>query len=267
VGVGNNGIGHALLGPVEASTTTNDGGHVHLRCDTQYPFTNELVYSINASDPFDFYVRVPGWYVPSKSSITINNDGASLPLSADPSTGMHKVSIPKGHTTVLYSLGARAQIEKRPRDTVAIRHGALLFSLDIAQRVKTLPARHYGNAGDIPHRFKTNHTHDFQISSTSPWAVAIDPSTLEFHSNHTTSLPSPVWTRGAPPSWFTVLACEIHWPYAHGVIADPPVGERRKCKGRTFEAKLIPFGAAKLHMSELPVLDLKGGNHDGDLDI
>ena len=254
VRVGTNGLGHALLAPFEAVTSLGDGHKVTIRCDTHYPFDLAFTYTITTDTAFDFHVRVPNWTQSSASTFTLNALATS-PISPDPHTGMHRISIPAGTSTILYQLSATITIQPRPHDTVAIRHGALLYSLDIAQQVKRQPARHYGSAGPLPARFQTNYTHDYQISSASPWAVAIDPSSARFHRNATDKLKSPIWARGAPPTWITIQACEIAWGMNSGVIAEPPRKGHRRCLGDMFEARMIPFGAAKLHMSELPVVD------------
>jgi hypothetical protein len=36
----------------------------------------------------------------------------------------------------------------------------------------------------------------------------------------------------------------------------PPTGDAKKCLGDAVEVKLIPYAAAKLHMAELPLIDL-----------
>lgn len=96
VQVGDNGLAHALLGPGSAQATLS-GGKVTVTATTAHPFLEQLSYTITATAPFDFYVRVPAWQGPS-SSISVGND-SSRSQSPNPSTGLHKISIPRGTVT------------------------------------------------------------------------------------------------------------------------------------------------------------------------
>ncbi|KAI9759486.1 MAG: hypothetical protein M4579_002326 [Chaenotheca gracillima] len=261
VKVGDIGLGHALLSPASAYVTLANSNDVFVNCSTNYPFENVLQYTIRANSAFDFYVRVPGWYVDKDSSISVNG-GKSGPLAPDPSTGMHKLSLDGGDSTVTYTLGVGIVVEQRANDTVAVRYGSLLYAVDVTESVQILPPTDYGSQQTLASKYVTPQTHDYRINGTSPWAVAIDPSTLRYtskSSNTSTAinpLPNPIFTSGAPPGSITVSACSIEWGYFKGVPANPPLKGNRNCTGDVFEVKMIPYGAAKLHMAELPVTSL-----------
>ncbi|KAI9837340.1 MAG: hypothetical protein M1819_000414 [Sarea resinae] len=265
VQVGNNGLGHALLSPANVSITLSSGNEVTVSCDTNYPFEHTLIYTISTSAPLEFFVRVPQWATLSGSSITqtsINLTTCSS-LSPDPSTGMHAISLPAGSSQILYSLGANISIEPRANDTVAVRYGALLYALEIGEAVTAMPPHSWSDQSVYPSGYAPPQAHDYAINYTSPWALAIDTSTLQLQlsgqandSQHIQALPNPIFTSGAPPTNITIQACEIDWPYEKGVPADPPPPESRTCTGKPFQATLIPFGAAKLHMAEFPTVDL-----------
>ena len=53
-------------------------------------------------------------------------------------------------------------------------------------------------------------------------------------------------------------ACEIAWGIYKGVPDVSPPKAERKCLGDVFEVRLEPLGAAKLHMVDLPSIDLSG---------
>lgn len=261
VGVGDNGLGHALLSPATVSTTLRGGNKVSVGCNTNYPFGGTLVYTITADKDFDFYVRVPDWYVAGSSSIS--NGGKSQKLSPDPSSGMHKISIVSGQSHLIYTLGANFVIQPRSNDTVAVRYGALLFGLEIGEDVTAGPPRS-ANRKAYPDGSAPPQAHDYTIENTTAWNLAIDPSTLKvripdsFNSADIQPLPNPIYTAGAPPINMTVQACEIAWPLWRGLPDIPPKMNDRTCMGAPFEATLIPYGSAKLHMAELPTVDLKG---------
>lgn len=259
VGVGQNGLGHALLSPAMVSTTLVSGNKVSVSCDTTYPFGSTLRYTSNADQAFDFYVRVPEWYVSASSSISLN--GQSQSLSPDATTGMHKVSVAAGQSTITYTLGANIVVQPRANDTIAVTYGALLYGLEIGESWTAGPVKKSGDRKPYPDGYAPPQAHDYTIENTTVWNVAIDASTLRIqrgNSTALTSLPNPIFTIGASPISMSVQACEIAWPLWRGLPDIPPKTADRKCLGKAFEARLIPYGAAKLHMAEFPTLDLSG---------
>jgi len=259
VGVGPNGLGHALLSPAKVSTTLGSGNKVSVSCDTTYPFGGTLAYTLNADQAFDFYVRVPEWYVSGSSSISVG--GHSQSLSPDTSTGMHKVSAPAGQSTITYTLGANIVVQPRANDTVAVTYGALLYGLEIGEDITAEPAKEWGSRMPYPDGYAPPQVHDYTIENTTIWNIAIDPSTLKVQQGNSTAgtpLPNPIFTLGASPISLSVQACEIAWPLWRGLPDIPPKVPDRKCLGTPFQARLIPYGAAKLHIAEFPTLDLSG---------
>lgn len=82
VQVGTDGLAHVLLSPSSIKTTiSNNSAHVTIVCDTTYPFSDYLSYTITSSKSFKFYVRVPAWSDSFKTTITVND---TFPYSADP---------------------------------------------------------------------------------------------------------------------------------------------------------------------------------------
>ncbi|KAL8832452.1 MAG: hypothetical protein Q9191_000272 [Dirinaria sp. TL-2023a] len=261
VRVGVNGIGHALLTPATMKSTTQYGVQVQIVCNTKYPFENSLHYSITASKPFDLSLRFPDGYDPSSSSITVN--GVAKAVSPDPHTGMTVVSIEAGTSSLCYELqSASIRVVPRANSSVAIYHGSLLYALDVGQSVTTLnpSARLMAREALPPIEFEP---HDYRITNLGPWNMAIDTSTLEYHSGSDnssadSSLPSPLWTPGGPPNSITARGCQIEWPVDRGVPAPVPllVNGSRKCTGPAVNVTLRPFGSLKIHMAELPTVDL-----------
>ena len=59
----------------------------------------------------------------------------------------------------------------------------------------------------------------------------------------------------------TVRGCEIRWAVRESVAPDlPPRGEN--CQGEIKDYKLIPYGLAKVHMSELPIVKMTGNSSE-----
>lgn len=267
---GNNGIAHAMLGPAEVMTTTSANTTVQIICDTNYPFSPILYYRVMASAPFTLFLRVPSWYVAASSSISINENGAKYPLAPDPHNGLTPVSLPAGPSTVKYTLGADIQVLPRANSTVAIYHGSLLYALDVGQTTTTHATTLYNTTyvNGYPYDASTldlpPQVHDLAFTNSTPWNIAIDTSTLVFHNtanlSNETALPNPIFEYGAPPTYITGKGCQIDWPLYKGLPAPLPALANgtihRVCTGNITDVILRPYGSLKVHMAELPTVDL-----------
>ncbi|KAK2767371.1 hypothetical protein FQN53_006457 [Emmonsiellopsis sp. PD_33] len=255
VRTGYTGIAHALLGPAEVRTTTKSGVKVHIKCETDYPFSNVLYYKIETDSPFIFGFRVPTWVNTRGSSISF--DGArSNGVRADRSTGMQQINIRPGNHVVIVSFATDIRVEPRANDTVAIHHGSLLYSIPIGVKVDSKPTDYEG----APEKMR-----EYTMKPTSKWALAIDPSSLTFNgpsadTPSNSGLPNPVWAEDGMLSTITAKVCEIKWeltdPGDQGYCPNPPKKDERDCIGEPFEVKMVPYGTARLHMAELPTIKL-----------
>lgn len=260
VNVGQDGLGHALLSPAQVTATLKNGVTVSISCTTNYPFSHTLHYTVFASSGFVFYVRVPSWHVPASSYLIID-DTPSQTLAPDPHTGMTAIHLHAGPHKITYHLSAALRVTQRTEDTISVYHGALLYALDVGQSIAH-PA--HDSSSGFPTR-----AHEHKIENKRPWNIAIDPSSLEFHAASPNAspealLPSPIWSPGAPPSYITGKGCEIEWPLLKGMPAPvpPAVDGKRKCVGKAVDVVLRPYGSLKVHMAELPTVDLALSQED-----
>lgn len=259
--VGEDGIVHALLGPAQVSTTMmKRNNQIRIRCETNYPFSNHLNYEIKARSSFRFSFRVPSWAILEDSGVSVGSGQEQAPLHPDHTTGLHIMTVPAGTTRIEVVFGARIRVERRANDTISVHHGALLYALPIAGDYRaSRPARYPGTSAAPPQ------AHDWEILPREPWNLAVDPSTLKFYeypNRHAKRLPNPIWHEQAPPVSISALACQIDWHLEDGYAPNPPLMGGRNCTGRAFPVELRPFGSAKLHMAELPTVDLRPGSPD-----
>ncbi|KAK5156997.1 hypothetical protein LTS14_004514 [Recurvomyces mirabilis] len=259
VRVGNSGLAHVLLSPVTARTNIS-GGSVMVDVTTAYPFFGQLNYSITAGSSFDFYVRVPAWAA-SGSRISCGSN-ESTPLSPDPVSGLHKISLPKGTSTVLYNLESDVYTESRENDTIAVHKGALLYALEISSTNTSTAPKMWNNPGSFYNdSYAPPQSKDWEYHNTSAWNFAVDPKTLQYHGPDSESpdyaLANPIFAPNAPPAYISVMGCLIDWPLAFGSVPGyPPTGEAKKCTAPAQKLRLVPYGSAKTHMSDLPIIDL-----------
>lgn len=250
---GDNGLAHALLSPSTVKTQLSSGS-VSIECQTDYPFGNKLQYQIHADAPFDFFVRVPSWVL-SDSTITV---GSATPSPLSPSDyGLHKIGLPGGSSQVVYTLSRTVTTDKRANDTIAVYYGPLLYALRIGSTNTSTPPMQYDNM-ESPVPNAPPQARDWQITNTTAWNYAIDPQSLSLSQQG--AMPSgPVFEPDAPPISITARACQIDWPlFKNSVPGWVPTGTARKCISKVENVTLVPYGSAKIHMAELPTLDLSG---------
>ncbi|GIC84336.1 uncharacterized protein Aud_000151 [Aspergillus udagawae] len=239
---GQNGIAHALLGPMSVQTSTKSGTQVRINCETEYPFSQRLVYTIDADAPFDFSVRIPTW----SASHTVSVNGSPLAGGTpDTRTGMLIVPLSQSSSEVVVTLAAEVHVQSRANDTVAIYYGNLLYAIPVQYTQTSQPAQGYSNLPD--------NIRDYELHPTGSWAYAIDPSSLRYN-GFDGALSNPLWTLGAPTP-ITARFCEIQWELKDGYAPNPPRKGDRACQSEPVEIDLVPYGSAKLHMAELPVME------------
>lgn len=269
VQIGDNDLGHALLGPAQASFTTKMKTDIVITCTTNYPFSPVLYYNVTTTSSFTFYLRVPSWAILDNSSISVN-DSEALSLTPNPHTGMMPVSLESGTNTLTYTMGADIRVEQRANSTIAVYYGAILYALDVGQTVTTLRNSLYNDSypDGTPYMtsapFIPEDVHDFAFTNTKPWNIAIDISSLTFHTtfNGTTepALRNPIFEYHAPPTYISGKGCEIDWPLYNGLPAPlsalPKGLSHRDCTGNVTDVVLRPYGSLKNHMAELPTVDL-----------
>lgn len=257
--VGNDGIAHTLLSPGTAKALLRSG-EITVEAITAYPFTGIIDYVVSAKGPAKLYLRVPSW-ARKESSITIESN-ASTPLKPDPATRLHKVPVAAGTTKISYSLQSVIRTEARANGTISVFKGALLYAVEVkhtrtSTRPKTFRSPHdyHDNTYALPQ------VKDYEYKSAMDWRLAIDPWTLRFHKHkfmRPSEISNPIFAEGANSGHITVQGCKIDWPsLEEGVPGDVPPLDGRRCIGEAFEVKLIPYGSAKLHIADIPVIDIR----------
>ncbi|KAI1333111.1 duf1680 domain-containing protein [Xylariaceae sp. FL0255] len=247
------GIAHVLLSPGSVTTTLNNN-KVTISAETNYPFSMDLSYSINADEAFTFYVRIPTW---ASSSSTTTGPSSSASAAVSPSDqGLQKFSVPKGQSQISVNLQTAPRVVERANNTAAVYYGPLLYSLALDFNASTRAPEVYSTNGLVPANSTTGQTVDHILETTDPWNVAIDPSQIKVveRASPDSTLSNPVWQYGAPPVELHVAAVEIDWPIEFDTPANPP--QNIQTTGKPFSARFVPFGSAHVHMAHFPKVNL-----------
>ncbi|KAJ8691204.1 hypothetical protein PTI98_010801 [Pleurotus ostreatus] len=255
---------HAFLGPATFSGRLGSSNRVEVTVDTLYPFGPSLTYTVSARQAFDFKIRVPDWAQSGKSTISLNN-GRAARLNVDASS-FHIVKVPARTTTFKVTLDMPTTIEARPNGAIAVNRGPLLYAIDLQFNDTVTPGQRSAQAlNDVrrlypnaPEDFLTafdNHTQAHTLLPTGEWRLAIDASSIRVidKSADISELPFYAWAADSSPVSMTADACQIEWGLTKGTASTPPTSPNA-CVGPKLKVNLIPFGAAKLRLGEIPTM-------------
>ncbi len=227
------GIVSAALAP--ASVTTQIAGHqVTCRLETEYPFREALEYTIITDAPveFELRIRIPGFV---RSALV---DG----VPATPGSFCTIRRTWNGEQKVDVQFKLECSLEKRPRDMRALWRGPLLYSVAIRERWEMLEyTRH-----DVERRFPYC---DYEVYPESAWNFGFAAESFDIVRNPMSEYPF-----GSEPAAIEIIAslAPIDWPEAHGVCLPEPNSRMPIDEARPM--RMIPYGAAKLRMTEMPMV-------------
>ena len=178
-----------------------------------------------------------------------------MPLCPD-SSSLQQIPIKKGTTKIIITFPMEIHIETR-NETVGFYYGPLLYAADIEYEETTHQPLNWTDRKPLDDSEVHPRAHDYVLKPVTAWQFAVDPSTVAVEKNgrENEALPNPVFARDGPPTALSVDAYPIEWPVDKDTAALPPINPTVDPLKKT-KLKLIPFGAAKLHIAQFPVAKL-----------
>ncbi|MBQ7500061.1 MAG: glycoside hydrolase family 127 protein [Clostridia bacterium] len=233
-----NGVVSAVIAPSTLETEIN-GAKVKITLDTKYPFGDTLTYTVKTDKAvgFDFGIRIP------EGADKAYVDGMrAAPQSVY--TLSRKWS--RGETTVTVKLEQEAKLIFRPNDLCALRRGALVYSLPIKSHWK----KWEHNEENILRKFPYC---DYIVTPRSKWNYSFASDEFRFvEKQDEIEVP---FSEKDPPVYAYAQMSEIDWgtigQYGNNVCNEVP--NDRTPIGKPKKMKLIPYGCAKLRMTEMPM--------------
>lgn len=231
-----NGIAAMLYSPAILTTEIN-GQPVTIDLATEYPWGETLTFAIKSAVAFPFYMRIPGWA--NASTVQVNN---GKPTTATPGE-FYLVQIPAGSTTVLLTLPMSFYVDRRYNNAASIYYGPILFALDIPANWTQLAYYAFNSS-------------DWQALPLQPWAYAINISDsnpgayLKLTQRPTGQYP---YSENGCAYVVTATGKPIVWGTSFNA-ADPPLSPVSS-SAPSETLTLLPFGATKLRIAEIPTLN------------
>lgn len=206
---------------------------VCIKLETDYPFENKMIYSIEAQKDFKFVIRIPSF---AKNLKVNGEEKETKDLSFD---------ILKGTTEIEIEFTSSAHLKQRPNDLYALQMGSLLFSVPVEYEKKM---REYVKKG-VERKFPYC---DYQFIPKTPWNYAFSDTNFEISFNGVSDIP---FSESEPAVTIEANMHQIKWslkfPYK-SVCAKKP--KSRKSISVVQKIALQPYGCSKLRMTEMPLL-------------
>jgi len=244
---GDGGIAAVAYAPSRLTTTIKQVP-VSIELVTDYPFSGSLRIVVQTPKPVSFplYLRVPRWVESGALSLQGQGKGFKKDLHQAKAGAARFETITRewqGTTEVLMTFEMPVRTEKRYNNALALWRGPLVFSLNIGEDWKKI-------AGEEPHA-------DWEVLPTTPWnyGLAIDENSLKKAVTvETRSVAGNPFDPSQAPVVMKVKGRRIpQWDLEKNAAAPPPLSP--VSSSEPLETlTLIPYGAAKLRITEFPVL-------------
>ncbi len=220
--------------PLPSQLSTNvQGVPVQCRLETNYPFREELHYTITVEQPlrFELTLRIPAAAV----AATVNG------RQAEPGSYYHLDQLWQGSIEIQVILRFETKIRQRPRDLVCVERGPLLYSVAIAERWLKREYEKKGVMRKFPYC-------DYEIFADSAWNYALTDANF--------SVDLPAFEAGFssinPPVVLLAQMVRIAWAQENRICHLLP--DSLEPQGASHLVKMIPYGCSNLRLTEFPFL-------------
>jgi hypothetical protein len=258
-----NGLIAVTYGPSKVKARVGKGDEVTVTEDTDYPFSGKINLTVNVVSPdrFPIYLRIPSWG-PAK----VNYKGRMVSGKAGSTVRLYGKWEDGDQISLEISMNIR--YERRYNNAVSVLRGPIYFSLRIDKdyRATKINYDNFGYMGSV----------DWEIYPKSDWdyGLMIDNSNP---ANSFTVTENPVsrypfadkgdmiwssdsgayveWTKDAPVILRTRGIKIPEWKIKDNSADVPPVSPVRP-EGNPEEIILVPYGSARLRITEFPVMDI-----------
>ena len=241
------GLVAAVYAPSEVTSIVGDRQKVTIIEETEYPFDGTIKFTVKTDQPVEFplYVRIPAWAEGAKVTTT---EGV-----ASPKAGRYVAANRtwKDGDQLTVELPMQIKVEQQDGGYV-VRRGPLVYALQIGEQWRKTgsPWPDFEN--------KPAEAADFEVHPTTPWnyALAIDlknpENSIRVERRH---IGKYIFDSKEPPLVLRVKGRRLpEWKLDEFQNAGPVPPSPAESSEPLEELKLIPYGAAKLRVTVLPIL-------------
>jgi hypothetical protein len=259
-----NGLIAVAYGPSKVKAYVGNGKEVTILEETDYPFKGRIKLTINTDRPvrFPLYLRIPGWSESFKVSYRDKS------LGGIDASNLKLIEKWKDGDQIIIDIPLKLRFENRYNNSVSLLRGPLYFSLQIKKEFKKTKIN-YDN-------FSYKGSVDWEILPKSDWnyGIMFDRGNPDKHvivtENPVSSYPftdygDMVWSAdsGAYLKWDQDAPVVIktrgiripEWTMKNNSADIPPSGPV-KSDGDPEIITLVPYGCARLRITEFPVMDV-----------
>ena len=259
-----NGLALSAYGPSVVKARTGRANEVTIAEETDYPFKGSVKLSIRAAKPsrFPIYLRIPGW----ADSVTIRFKNKTSIVRGESQFRLNERWRNGDQITIEIPLEIRT--EKRYNNSVSLFRGPLIFSLRIDKEYKSVKINYdnFSYKGSVDWEIdpksewnygllidRQNITRGLQVSENTPGKYPFaDKGDMIWSSD---SARYQAWT-GDAPVVITARGIKIsEWSMKNNSADVPPLSPV-KPDGDPEIITLVPYGCAKLRITEFPVMDI-----------
>lgn len=262
-------IAAVLYAPSVVNFKTNNGQNVKITEETNYPFEDEIRFTINTSETFDapLYFRVPQWT--DTVTITINNTTLKLGSGNQKLIRLENTWHDSDKIVFKFSMKIKTQVWDKNQNSISVSRGPLTYSLKIGERYVKKESDKTAQHDSKWHKgANTAEWPSFEIYPTTPWnyGLEIDPTnpekslTVAFKSWPKDNYPFTVETA---PIEITASGRQIpEWTMDQYGLCAPLQAGPVKSEQPLESIKLIPMGSARLRISAFPQIDNSAAGHN-----
>jgi hypothetical protein len=259
-----NGLVAVAYGPSIVTAKAGKGKEVTIQEETDYPFSGSVRLKISSSKSviFPLYLRIPGW----ANTVTVNYKGKTV--SAEGGSTLKLLGRWDNEEVITIDIPEKLRAEKRFNNSLSILRGPLYFSLRINKEYKNTRINYdnFGYKGSV----------DWEIYPGSAWNYGLMTDGINLSRgfdvmlNPVSEVPfadkgDMVWSEdsakyyrwtGDAPVVITARGIRIpEWTMKDN-SADVPPESPVKQEGDPEIIELVPYGSAKLRITEFPVIDV-----------
>lgn len=251
-----------VYGPSSVKAKVGKGSTVKITEETDYPFDGKILFIINTEKKTEFplYLRIPVW----AEEGSIEYKGKKLSAGTGETAVLHE-KWEDGDTILLY-IPFKLRTERRYNNSVSLLRGPLYYSLRIGKdyaetemsysdynymgvtdwQIRPLSDWNYGLVLDVDDPGEETRVERHPVT-LYPWADRGDVLWSADEKGHIT------WDKDAPVV-LKVKGIKLPgWGMKGNSAADPPPGPVQ-ADGEVVELELVPYGSARLRITEFPLL-------------